>query len=47
MNKKIIAAGIVMTAFLFVLAFFVDKIFYYPALIAAMILMHLGIHERH
>ncbi|MEK6887631.1 MAG: hypothetical protein AABX14_01670 [Candidatus Aenigmatarchaeota archaeon] len=47
MKNKIIAAGVVVVAILFALSLLVDKFFLYPALIAAMILMHLGMHGMH
>ncbi|MFA4820022.1 MAG: hypothetical protein WC613_03645 [Candidatus Aenigmatarchaeota archaeon] len=47
MKNKITAAGVVIVAALFALYFLADKSFLYPALIAAMILMHLGMHSMH
>ena len=47
MKNKVIVAGMVVVAMLFALYFLVDKTFLYPALIGAMILMHLGMHGVH
>lgn len=47
MKNKTIIAGLLVVAVLFVLYFLVGKIFLYPALIAAMMLMHFGMHGVH
>ena len=47
MKNRLIIAGLLIVSALFVLYFLVDKNFLYPALIAAMILMHLGMHGMH
>ena len=44
--RKTIVAGLLVTLVLFSLSL-ADKNFLYPALIAAMILMHLGMHGMH
>lgn len=46
MKKKLVIAGIVAVAALFILSLS-DRNFLYPALVGAMVLMHLGMYGMH
>lgn len=47
MRNKLVIAGILVVVALFALYFLIDKVFLYPALIGAMMLMHLEMHGKH
>jgi len=46
MKRMVIGCVAIVAAFA-ALAFFVDRVFLYPALIVAMLVMHLGMHGSH